>query len=411
MSINRWRIRTAAGTAGAIIAQLAVAVSATQPAHATVPVDRLTVTTTQVAAGLQRPTAVAAPDDGSGRLFITEKQGRVRVYHPDTGLAAAPLLDIRDRLNVSGNERGLLAIATTPDFARTHTLYVLYTALPDGAVTLARFPLDSAGQNPVPPAAGEVVLAQPHAQFANHNGGDVKFGPDGFLYLSIGDGGGGGDPLNSGQNLATLLGKILRVDVNRSCEGRTYCVPTDNPFVNRADARPEIWAYGLRNPWRFSFDAQDGSLWIGDVGQNSLEEVNHVTTTQARGANFGWSCREGTQVFNQDRCVAGAQMTDPVLTYQTSVDGCSVVGGVVYRGQKFADLADGTYVVTDYCSAAVWAIRPNGDGSYDKARIGVLPIAQPTSFGVDTEGELYLINDRAGQLHKVSFGQVAPAAG
>ena len=411
MSINRWRIRAAAGTAGAIIAQLAVTVSATLPAHAAVPVDRLTVTTTQVAAGLQRPTAIAAPDDGSGRLFITEKQGRVRVYHPDTGLAAAPLLDIRDRLNVSGNERGLLAIATTPDFARTHTLYVLYTALPDGAVTLARFPLDSAGQNPVPPAAGEVVLDQPHAQFANHNGGDVKFGPDGFLYLSIGDGGGGGDPLNSGQILNTLLGKILRVDVNRSCEGRAYCVPTDNPFVNRADARPEIWAYGLRNPWRFSFDAQDGSLWIGDVGQNSLEEVNHVTTARARGANFGWSCREGTQVFNQGRCVAGAQMTDPVMTYQTSVDGCSVVGGVVYRGQKFAGLAGGTYVVTDYCSAAVWAIRPNSDGSYAKARIGVLPIAQPTSFGVDTAGELYLINDRAGQLHKVSFGQVAPAAG
>ncbi|HEV2780472.1 MAG TPA: PQQ-dependent sugar dehydrogenase, partial [Actinophytocola sp.] len=268
------------------------------------------------------------------------------------------------------------------------------------ALTLSRIPLTDASRE-------EVLLTQAHAQFGNHNGGQLAFGPDGFLYWSLGDGGGAGDPLASGQNLGTLLGKILRLDVSRACAGLPYCVPPDNPFVGVAGARAEIWAYGLRNPWRFSFDAADGSLWIADVGQGTFEEVNHQPAGQG-GASYGWSCMEGPQVFNPDRCT-GAVHTGPVFHYQTSVDGCAVIGGHVYRGQRFADLAAGTYIASDYCSATAWAVRENPDGTHTNARVGEFP-TQPTSFGVDTAGELYLVNDLPGQLHLVGFERVPPAA-
>jgi glucose/arabinose dehydrogenase len=376
------------------------------------PLDQLTVSTTQVAFGLQRPTAIFAPDDGSGRLLITEKQGRIRVYHPDTGLAAEPLLDITDRVDTSGNERGLLGLVTTPDFARTRTLYVTYTALPDGAVTLARFTLDSSDQAPIPVDREEVVLTQPHAEFSNHNGGHIAFGPDGYLYWSIGDGGGANDALNSGQNLGTLLGKIVRIDVNRSCDGRNYCVPADNPFVDTAGARPEIWAYGLRNPWKFSHDlGGDGSLWIADVGQGTFEEIDHLPGDQG-GANLGWSCREGPQVFNPDRCSDDAEYVEPVYSYRTSTDGCAVIGGYVYRGREYADIAAGTYLATDYCSGTAFVVRPPATpgGAYQTRALTELTI-QPTSLGQDANGELYLVNDLPGQLHRIAFGTTAPPVG
>ncbi|MFI9530367.1 PQQ-dependent sugar dehydrogenase [Micromonospora rosaria] len=375
---------------------------------AAVPLDRLTVSTTQVASGLRRPTAIHAPDDGSGRLFIAEKTGTIRVYHEDTGLAADPLLDLSGRVSTSGNERGLLGILTAPSFPTSRSLYVAYTALPDGALTLSRFVLDSAGQHPVPAAREEILLSQPHAEFTNHNGGQIAFGSDGYLYWSIGDGGGADDPLDTGQDLGTLLGKILRLDVSRGCDGRPYCVPADNPFVGTAGARPEIWAYGLRNPWRFSFDRADGSLWIADVGQGTYEEINHLASDQ-KGANLGWSCREGPQVFDPERCVAGAQYVDPVYHYPTSVDGCAVIGGHVYRGTRYADIAAGTYLATDYCSGTAFVIRPTADGGYESRKLGELTI-QPTSLGLTADGEIYLVNDLPGQLHRVSFGTTAPPA-
>ncbi|RKR90404.1 glucose/arabinose dehydrogenase [Micromonospora pisi] len=373
---------------------------------AAVPLDQLTVSTTQVASGLQRPTAIFAPDDGSGRLLITEKPGTVRVYHPSTGLDPAPLLDITDRVSVSGNERGLLGIVTSPGFATSRALYVAYTSLPDGALTLSRFTLDTPGQHPVPAAREQILLTQPHIEFGNHNGGQLAFGPDGYLYWSLGDGGGADDVLNSGQNLNTLLGKILRLDVGRACAPLAYCVPAGNPFVGVANARPEIWAYGLRNPWRFSFDPADGSLWIADVGQGALEEVNHLPAGRA-GANLGWSCREGTQVFNQARCPAGATFVEPVFTYRTSVDGCAIIGGHVYRGRQYADIAAGTYLATDYCSGTGFAIRPGSGGAYATRALGELTI-QPTTLGLDAAGEIYLANDLPGQLHRVSFAALPP---
>ena len=375
----------------ALAAVLLGAAAAVPQAQAAEPIA-LTVETTQVASGLQRPTAIAAPDDGSGRLFIAEKAGRVRVYHPDTGLADAPMLDITAAVSTSGNERGLLGIAPSPDYATDRTLYLAYTRLSDNAVTLARH------------AGGTLteLLTQEHATFANHNGGQLAFDGEGYLYWGIGDGGSAGDPFDAGQRLDTLLGKILRIDVR--CP--RYCVPEDNPFVGVTGARPEIWAYGLRNPWRFSFDPADNSLWIADVGQGALEEVDHLRADQP-GANLGWSCREGTAVFDASRCRAGASYVDPVFTYQTSVEGCAVIGGIVYRGSRFADIASGVYLASDYCTNPAFAIRANPDGTHTTARIGELPI-QPTSFGTDADGEIYLVNDLPGQLHKVSFRSTAP---
>ncbi|MFE6286638.1 PQQ-dependent sugar dehydrogenase [Streptomyces sp. NPDC057877] len=378
--------------------------AASQPSETTTaatsatPLPSLKATTTQVAFGLRRPTAVVAPDDGTDRLFITEKSGTVRVYHPDTGLATTPLIDITSAILESGNERGLLGIAIPPDFAASQDLYLAYTARPNGAVTLARYRLDDSRL--------EVLLSQEHAEFNNHNGGQLAFGPDGNLYWSIGDGGGSADPLKAGQRLDTLLGKIVRVDVSRTCGALPYCVPSDNPFVGTPGARAEIWHYGLRNPWRFSFDSVDGSMWIGDVGQGRWEEIDHIARGRG-GLNLGWSCYEGLEKFSGGDCPPGQTYTKPVFTYSPYTGGCSVIGGQVYRGQRYADLVGGTYIATDYCSSTVWALRPDGNGGYEHAEIGEMP-TQVTSIGTTAEGEFYVVNDLPGGLHRVSFAQEEP---
>ncbi|WP_216205715.1 PQQ-dependent sugar dehydrogenase [Amycolatopsis aidingensis] len=367
--------------------------------HAVPPLEDISVGTTEVASGLERPTAITALDDGSGRLLVVEKPGRVREFHPDTGLAPEPVLDITGRVNDDANERGLLAITPAPDFASSQDVYLAYTRTSDDAVTLSRFDVGSGTE--------QVLLAQEHSRFSNHNGGDLAFGSDGYLYWSLGDGGGAGDPFDAAQDLGTLLGKMLRIDVSRSCGELPYCIPEDNPFAGVEGARGEIWASGLRNPWRFSFDPADGSLWIGDVGQVSWEEVDHIAA-DAGGTNFGWSCMEGNEVYNQDRCDPGAEYTAPVLTYPTGTAGnCTVIGGHVYRGEQFADLVEGTYVSTDYCSGTARAVRENADGSHTSAEIGSFP-QWVTTFGTDQAGELYLATDRSGQLHRVSFEGTAP---
>lgn len=384
---TRRGILTTSILVGSLLGGPASAEARSGPAAA--PAD-LTVTTTQVASGLRRPTAITAPKDGSGRLFISEKSGTVRVYHPATGLAGTPLLSIQDRISETGNERGLLGIAASPAFAQDQAVYLAYTRLPDNAVTLARYRLSD--------GRVDELLTQEHATYSNHNGGQLAFGTDGYLYWGIGDGGSGGDPFRSGQRLDTLLGKILRLDVGQACGERPYCVPASNPFVGTAGAREEIWAYGLRNPWRFSVDPADGSLWIGDVGQGRFEEVDHLSPSSG-GANLGWSCREGPEVFDAARCSPDAVYTDPVFSYPTSTEGCAVIGGVVYRGRQYAELATGTYLASDYCTSPAWAIR---DGV--AAKIGELP-SQVTSFGTDEDGEIYLVNDLPGQLHRVGFAR------
>jgi glucose/arabinose dehydrogenase len=252
-----------------------------------------------------------------------------------------------------------------------------------------------------------VLLTQEHAEYGNHNGGQVAFGRDGFLYWSLGDGGHANDPFKAGQDLGTLLGKIVRIDVNRACGAKPYCVPFDNPFVRTAGARPEIWVYGLRNPWRFSIDPADNSLWIGDVGQGLVEEVNHIRPAQ-RGANLGWSCREGTPVFDPLQCKPGGRYTDPVFEYEHFMtEGCSVTGGVVYRGSRTPE-ARGTYIASDYCSTLAFAVRPKLGGGYESATIGRFP-TQPTAFGTDVHGELYVLSDLPGWLNRVRFERVQPS--
>ncbi|MFC6087445.1 PQQ-dependent sugar dehydrogenase [Sphaerisporangium aureirubrum] len=419
MSGNRWAARAllalslpllapAAALTPPAAAQTSVpaAASSSVPAGGTwgaqaagVPLEEINAITTQVAFGLRRPVALAAPDDGTNRLFIVEKRGTVRVYHPDTGLAQTPIIDITASVDQSDNERGLLGIALAPDFAQSQDLYLAYTALPDGAVTLGRYRLDEARLEP--------LLSQEHSEYGNHNGGQITFGTDGYLYMSIGDGGGAADPLDSGQRLDTLLGKILRVDVNRTCGSLAYCVPAGNPFVGRAGARGEIWMYGLRNPWRFSIDHADGSIWIGDVGQGRWEEIDHVKAGRQAGVNLGWSCYEGLEVFDQAQCLPGVQYTKPVFTYSPYTGGCSVIGGLVYRGQRYADLVGGTYIATDYCSSTVWALREDGRGGYLQSELGETP-TQVTAFGATPEGEFYVVNDLPGGLHRVSFERAAP---
>jgi glucose/arabinose dehydrogenase len=402
MSRRRWR--PAIMLAGPLVLVLSafltpsVSVADTSDARA-VPLTELTVVSEQVAFGLQRPIAITGLPDG--RMLIAEKDGLVRAYHPDTGLAAQPVLDLTARIDTSNNERGLLGITPAPNFARTGILYVAYTSLPAGALTLARVPIGA-------PQRLQVLLTQEHAEYGNHNGGQVAFGRDGYLYWSTGDGGGANDPFKSGQNLGTLLGKIVRIDVNRTCGAKPYCVPSDNPFVRTPGARPEIWVYGLRNPWKFSIDV-DNSLWIGDVGQGLIEEVDHIRPAQ-RGANLGWSCKEGTPVFDQTQCRPGVRLTDPVFEYEHFMtESCSVIGGVVYRGSRTPE-ARGVYIASDYCAPRVFALRPTPGGGYENAVIGNFP-TQPTAIAADAQGELYVLSDLPGFVSRVRFERVPPASG
>jgi glucose/arabinose dehydrogenase len=375
----------------AALAASLVGPAGADPTGRGIPLPELRVTTTEVATDLTRPTTIVGLPDG--RLLITEKPGRIRSYDPRTGLAARPVLDMSSRVNESEAERGLLGLALAPDYARSGNVYVAYTRLPDGAVTLSRIKLAT--------GAEQVLLTQPHAEFANHNGGHVTFGPDGYLYLGIGDGGSGGDPFESGQNLNTLLGKILRIDVSHACGGRQYCVPASNPFVGVSGARPEIWAWGLRNPWKFAFDKTDSSLWIADVGQGRYEEIDHIGARQG-GTNFGWSCKEGPIVFDETRCEPDAVFTDPVFHYRSGVEGCAVIGGLVYHGQKYANLADGTYVAADFCAMTAYGLRANPDGTHTGATIGTFP-ESVTAFGADNKGEFYVVTETPGTLYRVGF--------
>jgi glucose/arabinose dehydrogenase len=402
LEMSRRRCRLVSVLAGVLVLALSVLLlpsmaTAGPSHHRSVPLTELTVVTERVAYGLQRPIAITGLPDG--RMLIAEKNGTVRSYHPDTGLAAEPILDLTSRIDTSDNERGLLGITPAPNFARTGLLYVSYTSLPAGTLTLARVPLSA-------PDRLQVLLTQEHAEYGNHNGGQVAFGRDGYLYWSTGDGGLANDPFKSGQNLGTLLGKIVRIDVNRACGTKAYCIPYGNPFVSTPGARPEIWLFGLRNPWRFSVDPVDGSLWIGDVGQGLVEEVNHIRPWQG-GANLGWSCREGTPVFDQAQCRAGARYTDPVFEYEHYLtENCSVTGGVVYRGSETPE-AWGTYLASDYCSTLAFAVRPKPDGGYETATIGRVP-TQPTAFGTDVHGEVYVLSDLPGWLSRVRFEHIPP---
>ncbi|CAN5779220.1 PQQ-dependent sugar dehydrogenase [soil metagenome] len=337
-----------------------------------------------VVTGLNQPLDFVNASDGSGRLFIVEKGGTVRILQ-DGELAAEPFLDIGDKVT-SNSERGLLGRAFAPNYADTGLFYINYTDL-NGDTVVAEY--KSSDPATADPASETILLTIPQPE-PNHNGGDLAFGPDGMLYIGTGDGGGGGDQhgaIGNGQNLDTLLGKLLRIQVGTEVgAGSSYTVPTDNPFVSTEGARPEIWAYGLRNPWRFSFDAQTGDLYIGDVGQNVYEEIDFQAANSPGGENYGWRVMEGFHCYNANNCDQ-TSLTLPVLEYPHS-EGNSVTGGYVYRGDALPDLV-GQYIYGDFGSGRIWRAQKQGDAWTNELLLeSGLNIA---SFGEDEAGELYAV--------------------
>ncbi len=330
------------------------------------------------------PLLVVSPPGDQNRLFVVEKRGTIRVVQQGSTLAA-PFLDLTNQVS-TGSEQGLLGLAFHPQYQANGLFVVNYTNQA-GDTRVSLFRVSATDPNRADPSSEQVFLsvAQP---FANHNGGMVAFSPtDGHLYLGLGDGGSGGDPQGNGQKTSTLLGKLLRLAVSASGQ---VTVPTDNPFVGQAAARPEIWSLGLRNPWRFSFDRQTGDLYIGDVGQGSREEIDAVSLAAAKGANFGWNTMEGRVCYGASSC-SQQGLTLPVLDYDHSDGACSVTGGYLYRGAAIAALR-GTYFYADYCRGWVRSFRlENGVVTDAKAWTELAPGGQITSFGEDAQGELYLM--------------------
>jgi glucose/arabinose dehydrogenase len=356
-----------------------------------------------VAEGFDRPVHVADPGDGSGRLFVVEQEGRIRIVR-DGETEPEPFLDIVDRVESGGNEQGLLGIAFHPDFAENGLFFVGYTARGgDGAGnnTVARFRVaddpDRADRE-----SGAILLSVPDP-FRNHNGGLVAFGPDGYLYVGFGDGGASGDPEENAEDPSALLGKILRIDVDRPDAGQPYGIPADNPFADGVDGAPEVWAYGLRNPWRFSFDRETGDLWIADVGQNAREEVNVQSAESAGGENYGWDLMEGSACFEDAACEATAEDLDlvlPVAEYGRDL-GISVTGGYVYRGEAVPGLR-GVYLFADFGTGLLWGLGRDAAGEWvtsEPVETGI----NPSSFGEDAAGELY-VTDLNGGLYRVTGG-------
>ncbi len=341
----------------------------------------------RVVGGLVNPIGLEHAQDGSGRLFIIEQDGRILIWKDDT-LLDAPFLDIRDRVGSRGSEQGLLGLAFHPRYAENGYLYVNYTDT-NGDTHIARFTVSEGNPDQADPTTEKtlMVVSQP---FGNHNGGVVVFGPDGYLYLGLGDGGSGGDPQGNAQSTQTLLGKILRIDVD---SGDPYGIPPDNPFAGEGGL-PEIWAYGLRNPWRISFDRLIGDLYIGDVGQNQWEEIDFLSSGAQPGANFGWDYREGFHPF--EGAYQGNDLIDPLIEYDHS-QGCSVTGGVVYRGINL-QAWQGVYIYGDYCSGNVWGLLRNSDGSWQNGLL-FQTNSRISSFGVDEAGELYLVDHRGDIYH------------
>ncbi len=349
------------------------------------------VSTEVVADGLTAPLWVTSVPDGSGRLFVAEQAGRIRVVR-DGQLAPTPYLDIADRVS-AGGERGLLGVAFPPSFGDTRsTFYVHYSDL-DGNTTIAAFDARSGGAASVDPSTGHPILTQTQP-YANHNGGWIGFDPDGMLLIALGDGGSGGDPQNRASSLDTLLGKILRIDVLGATGSAPYLVPADNPFVGRPGVLPEILDYGLRNPFRDSIDLATGNLWIGDVGQDRWEEVD-VAPAGSSGLDFGWHRWEGRHCYDPPTGCDPAGVTMPVSEYGHEA-GCAVIGGVVYRGDAIPTLR-GAYLFSDNCSGTLWAIDAGLNAL--QAPVTLLETGRSiSSIGFDEDGEVYLTDLAGGAL-------------
>ncbi|HSL34444.1 MAG TPA: PQQ-dependent sugar dehydrogenase [Candidatus Limnocylindrales bacterium] len=347
-----------------------------------------------VVGGFSAPLGVTHAGDGSGRIFVVEQAGTIRIVR-DGALVEAPFLDVTDRVR-SGGERGLLGLAFHPDYPDDPRLFVDYTD-GEGRTQIASFTVDPANPDLADPNSEVGILTQ-RQPYANHNGGAVAFGPDGYLYIAFGDGGSGGDPHDNGQSLETVLGKILRIDVDATEGDLRFAIPDDNPFVGVERAQGSIWLLGLRNPWRMSFDRTTGDLWIGDVGQNQWEEVD-VARAGRGGANYGWNRMEGSHCFRPASGCEDPDLTLPVAEYSHDF-GCTVIGGGVYRGSEQPALAGG-YLFGDYCSGLVWAIDPAAEAPSEPVLVGETG-ATLSSFGEDEAGEMYATDLASGELLRVT---------
>lgn len=358
----------------------------------------------QVADGFTRPLYLTHA--GDDRLFIVEQRGLIHIVQEDEVLET-PFLDIQAIVEDSSNEQGLLGLAFDPDYAESGLFYVYYTGVEGrGDSYLARYRVSEDDPDQADPDSAEILLnfEQP---FGNHNGGQLSFGADGYLYLGLGDGGSGGDPQGHGQNLATALGSLLRIDVS----GDEAAPPADNPFIDDPDAEPYIWAWGLRNPWRFSFDAETGDLYIGDVGQSGYEEINFQPADSAGGENYGWNYFEGNNSY-QGRAPDRDALTFPIHVYDHSSpiqdlmenlileNRCSVTGGYVYRGEALPEL-DGKYFYGDYCSGHIWTLERDADGEWENL-LFLNSDFQLASFGEDAAGELYALDFNTNAIYRLS---------
>jgi glucose/arabinose dehydrogenase len=342
------------------------------------------------ATGLLNPVGIT--NAGDERLFVVEQEGLIRIVNPDGTINPEPFLDIQDKVIFQG-ERGLLGLAFHPAYKANGYFYVNYVGK-GNRTHIARFKVNADVPDKADPES-ELTLMEILQPFDNHKGGNLAFGPDSMLYIGLGDGGSAGDPQNNARNPLELLGKILRIDVNR---GDTYAIPESNPFHDVDNARGEIWALGLRNPWRFSFDRLTGDLWIADVGQDKFEEINFQPADSKGGENYGWRCYEGNEAFNRAGCESDTTFTFPIYTYAHGAE-CSIIGGFVYRGSTSSEWY-GHYFFTDYCSNKIWTLHKEGD-NWVKEDFGDYPGNNFTTFGEDQNGQLYLAEAKTKTLYKV----------
>jgi glucose/arabinose dehydrogenase len=347
-----------------------------------------------ITGGLNLPVDIQNAGDGSGRLFIVEKRGRILVLK-DGSLLPVPFLDIVGEVDSLHTEQGLLGLAFHPGYAHTGLFFINYIDL-GGNTVIARFHVSADDPNRAD-STSEVDLLHVKQPFVNHNGGRLTFGPDGYLYIGLGDGGSAGDPFGNAQNRQSLLGKILRIDVDH---GNPYAIPMDNPFA-MSGGLPEIWAYGLRNPWRFSFNQRTGDLFIADVGQDAWEEVDFVPAGTPGGMNFGWNYFEAMHPY-KGQPPASLVFTKPVSEYSHSL-GCSVTGGFVYQGPALPEW-QGVYFYGDYCSGIIWGLIRAGENDWQGELLFTLS-AQISTFGLDETGEIYLADLGSGTLLKLSKKQ------
>jgi glucose/arabinose dehydrogenase len=388
MCKHHLRIVVAVCLAAASIATLApVADAAPSPRHVRIGFDRKM-------SGLSAPVAIAAPNDGSNRIFVVEQPGRIRVR--TTSGSVGTYLDIRSKV-AYGGERGMLGLAFSPGFATNGYFFVDYVDN-NGDVQISRFHATPSSNRAS--AAETHILKIEHSAHANHNGGQVEFGLDGMLYVGVGDGGGQRDPNGNGQDLGILLGKILRIDVSRSCGSRHYCIPSSNPFAGSSSRRKEIWHYGLRNPWKFSFDDARNWMWIADVGEKAWEEVD-TSGASTGGRNYGWDCREGTSStgFAGSYC-GGRRFVGPAWEYSHGGGRCAIIGGYAYRGARYRSVMSGIYFYGDFCTGQVWGFvrTPNGSRINSEVHDHSRPI---TTFGQAQNGELFVADTGGNVYHLV----------